>query len=283
MKCFYRQAIETLIYLLEKEKSYPQWVEWLKKDIKDFKEEGNVNHHLQAYGGMGSLNDLYLSELNDEEKKLFHIMKEFCYQFTFFYKRIHEDVNVLQADVLHEVLYKDKRDKNPLYVLILDGLQSGDFLDFYLHDNQYKNIKEVTFYRQSVCMADDMNENTKVYSIHVNRLYDSIISTVNMYHFLPSVSGNDVVWVVKNHLGQEILSYFTKENRIIRIINEMTIDEVCQGKCELYFQYYTSPQKRGCYLLKLYNGKKKDMFHDGVMDEYQLCHMSKELEEEMKK
>lgn len=40
------------------------WSNWIQKDIIDYKERGSVKHHLQAYGGMGSINDIWITTGN---------------------------------------------------------------------------------------------------------------------------------------------------------------------------------------------------------------------------
>lgn len=283
MKTYYIQALEMLIYLLEKDGSYEQWVEWLKTDIKYFEECSDVDHHIQAYGGMGSFNDLYLPNLNHEEKMMFDIMKVFCYQFTFFYKRIDEDIYILEKDVLNEVLHENRERREALFIFILDGLQSGNILEFYLSGKQYKNIKDIVFSRSSVCMADDMNENTRTYACHVNLPYQSILTIVKEYHFLPHISGNDVVWVAINSKGKEILSYFTKDDKLCLIANKKSIEDVCDGVYKIFFKYYCSRELRGKYLFEEYQGDTYQMWRDGVIDEYQLCSITKKQEEEWRK
>lgn len=43
------------------------------------------------------------------------------------------------------------------------------------------------------------------------------------------VYGNNVVWVLKNSEGEEILSYFTLKNKIIKGNTYITINEICNG------------------------------------------------------
>jgi len=40
------------------------WANWIEKDIKDWQQNKDVSHHLSAYGGMGSFNDVVLCKAN---------------------------------------------------------------------------------------------------------------------------------------------------------------------------------------------------------------------------
>jgi hypothetical protein len=59
----YKLALEALHYLLSKTGA-SFWAKWIETDIK-LAEENTVDHHLSAYGGMGSLNDVVICVLNN--------------------------------------------------------------------------------------------------------------------------------------------------------------------------------------------------------------------------
>ncbi|MDZ7548236.1 hypothetical protein GNF67_16035, partial [Clostridium perfringens] len=48
------------------------------------------------------------------------------------------------------------------------------------------------------------------------RIVSKIMPVIIKNHFLASVYGNNVVWVLKNSKSEEILSYFTLKNKIIK-------------------------------------------------------------------
>jgi hypothetical protein len=54
---FYKTSLELLQQIMKEEK-YDNWVEWLQKDIRLWENERSTEHHLRAYGGMGSFNDV---------------------------------------------------------------------------------------------------------------------------------------------------------------------------------------------------------------------------------
>lgn len=73
-----------LIQLLKGE-GYENWENWLTKDIHLWKTEKSTEHHLRAYGGMGSFNDVPLGT-NDLtsiwKNKLFGMVQTLAYSFA---------------------------------------------------------------------------------------------------------------------------------------------------------------------------------------------------------
>jgi hypothetical protein len=65
MTDYYKTALEMLAQIMKEEK-YDNWVNWLQEDIKLWETNKSVEHHLHAYGGMGSFNDLRVGG-NDNE------------------------------------------------------------------------------------------------------------------------------------------------------------------------------------------------------------------------
>lgn len=59
----YSHAIKALEYLLDKV-GETSWRNWILKDIELWQTRQDVSHYLSAYGGMGSLNDLWISARN---------------------------------------------------------------------------------------------------------------------------------------------------------------------------------------------------------------------------
>lgn len=60
---YYKIVLESLQYFLECT-GVKFWDEWIKKDIFLWEKEKRVDHHLQAFGGMGSLNDVWICKHN---------------------------------------------------------------------------------------------------------------------------------------------------------------------------------------------------------------------------
>lgn len=65
MTDYYKTALEILSRILKKE-GYAHWEKWMEEDIKHWETSKNVEHHLHAYGGMGSFNDVVIGN-NDIE------------------------------------------------------------------------------------------------------------------------------------------------------------------------------------------------------------------------
>jgi hypothetical protein len=120
-------------------------------------------------------------------------------------------------------------------------------------------------------MGDDVIDNSRTYPCNINSSYESIITVAKAHHFLANVSGNNVVWVVYNHLHKEVLSYYTKTDKVIRIMNKHIIDEVCEGEYTLHFRYIVSPKVRKEQLMESYNYKMREMYIDGLGEELELC------------
>ena len=55
----YTEALICLRSILQADHpEFKNWIDWLERDIEDWTQRREVAHHLQAYGGMGSFNDL---------------------------------------------------------------------------------------------------------------------------------------------------------------------------------------------------------------------------------
>lgn len=57
----FEYALGALKYLLEKA-GETHWTKQVKKSLVVYRQRRDANHHLLAYGGMGSLNDVFLCE-----------------------------------------------------------------------------------------------------------------------------------------------------------------------------------------------------------------------------
>ena len=55
----YTEALVCLRTILQTDHpEFQNWIDWLEWDIQDWNQRREVAHHLRAYGGMGSFNDL---------------------------------------------------------------------------------------------------------------------------------------------------------------------------------------------------------------------------------
>ena len=77
----YLEILEVLKKLLQ-DSGNNHWAAWIEKDIEEWNQSKSTGHHLSAYGGMGSINDLFVGG-NDSrgiwEDSLFVHCKSFAY------------------------------------------------------------------------------------------------------------------------------------------------------------------------------------------------------------
>ncbi len=59
MTDYYKIALEVLVKILQEE-HYEHWAKWMQEDLKLWETNKSVEHHLHAYGGMGSFNDVVI-------------------------------------------------------------------------------------------------------------------------------------------------------------------------------------------------------------------------------
>jgi len=87
----YYQALTALEYLLDKV-GEKQWRDWLRQDMVLWKSKRDVTHHLSAYGGMGSFNDVWICVQNGHKvtkiqepwaNNLFELLKGLCFQLAY--------------------------------------------------------------------------------------------------------------------------------------------------------------------------------------------------------
>jgi len=138
------------------------------------------------------------------------------------------------------------------------------------------------FTRDSVCMGDDCFDNSRDFDFPEQATWSDIMPYIKQEHFLASVDGNDVVWVLENGTNDEVLSYFTFDDIIIKSTTKDSVKDICGEKNTLNFKYYSSPQKRGKFIYDLFHGNQYEMWHEGWIKEYEHCRVSKELEKTWK-
>ena len=69
--------------LLTDHSEFQNWIDWLERDILDWNQRREVTHHLRAYGGMGSFNDL--PSMRGNHDYIFDFLKSVCYAFGHLY------------------------------------------------------------------------------------------------------------------------------------------------------------------------------------------------------
>ena len=80
----YTEALTCLrSILLADHPEFQNWIDWLERDIEDWTQRREVAHHLRAYGGMGSFNDL--PSMRGNHDYIFGFLKSVCYAFGHLY------------------------------------------------------------------------------------------------------------------------------------------------------------------------------------------------------
>ena len=99
---------------------------------------------------------------------------------------------------------------------------------------------EVIVDRSSVCMGDDCFSHAKTYILDDNATYMDLFECLKNDKYFPSISGNNVVWVLTNEHYNCIFSYFTKTDKFNPRLSEKFLKEICrrfkQVKASLLFQ-----------------------------------------------
>ena len=104
----YTEALICLRSILQADHpEFKNWIDWLERDIQDWNQRREVAHHLRAYGGMGSFNDL--PSMRGNHDYIFDFLKSVCYAFGHLYaKREGISPEALMAECL-PVWHKDGR------------------------------------------------------------------------------------------------------------------------------------------------------------------------------
>ena len=99
----YTEALTCLrSILLADHPEFQNWIDWLERDIQDWNQRREVAHHLRAYGGMGSFNDL--PSMRGNHDYIFDFLKSVCYAFGHLYgKREGISPEALMEECLHDV------------------------------------------------------------------------------------------------------------------------------------------------------------------------------------
>ena len=80
----YKTSLKILKSLLD-ESQNDHWANWIENDIIYWDKNKSTNHHLSAFGGMGSINDIYVAN-NDQigiwKNRVFDMTKSLSYYFA---------------------------------------------------------------------------------------------------------------------------------------------------------------------------------------------------------
>ena len=122
----YTEALICLRSILQTDHpEFKNWIGWLERDIEDWNQQREVAHHLRAYGGMGSFNDL--PSMRGNHDYIFGFLKSVCYAFGHLYgKREGISPEALMEECLHDVEQAAYHPHKPLNQAIAQHLMQGD-------------------------------------------------------------------------------------------------------------------------------------------------------------
>lgn len=141
---------------------------------------------------------------------------------------------------------------------------------FGITDRKMNQLK-IKINRDSVCMADDIDEHKKTYQMDNDATYKDLFYMLKKDNFFPNVYGNNVVWVLTTEYCECVFSYFTKTNKLSRELCEKHLKNICSPSYEMHFKYYSSPGKWKEKILKMYDGDDYTMWREGWLDELKYC------------
>lgn len=125
--------------------------------------------------------------------------------------------------------------------------------------------------RQSVCMGDDVDDHSKVYELEETATYEDLFNSLKKDKYFPSVSGNNVVWVLTTSKTFCIFSYFTLREKFSTGLTEKKLQKICDSSDEVYLRYYSNPKRWKEKIYSMYNGDEYTMWRDGWMEEIKYC------------
>ena len=122
----YTEALICLKSILQADHpAFKNWIDWLERDIQDWTQHCEVAHHLRAYGGMGSFNDL--PSMRGDHDYIFGFLKSFCYAFGHLYgKRAGISPEILMKECLHDIGQAVDCPHKELNRAIINHLRQGD-------------------------------------------------------------------------------------------------------------------------------------------------------------
>lgn len=103
----------------------------------------------------------------------------------------------------------------------------------------------VRFTRDSVCMGDDISDNSRDIEFYDDSAdVRVLIPTLKANGFFPSIAGNDVMWKIVNAFHEPILDYYTGSGGIVYHVRRKThIKNICGGELALHCVYYSNYRK----------------------------------------
>lgn len=134
----YTEALICLRLILQTDHpEFKNWIDWLERDIQDWTQHREVAHHLHAYGGMGSFNDL--PDMRGNHDYIFGFLKSVCYAFAHLYgKREGIFAEEWMEECVHDAEQAAYHSNKALNCAIAQHLIRGD-----LHENLDELLEDI--------------------------------------------------------------------------------------------------------------------------------------------
>ena len=142
---------------------------------------------------------------------------------------------------------------------------------------------DITVNRHSVCMGDDVENHSIIYTVNRDSTFSSIFRDLISQKYFPNIYGNDVVWVLNcNH--DDLATWKTKSNKLYtrfvmdepKILSEKRWEKIDA----IDFSYFSLPARRAKHIFEHFDGKKFHIWHEGFMSEYKSYNISEQTEKE---
>ena len=130
---------------------------------------------------------------------------------------------------------------------------------------------KITVTRDSVCMGDDVFDHTKQFVLPEDASYEQLYNELMKQNYFPSISGNNVVWVLCNKKYDCIFSYYTYDNIFHCGLSEKDLCNIDDGTHSFHLKYFSSPEKWKVCFSGWYDNNMKDLYYDGWEEEIKLC------------
>lgn len=130
---------------------------------------------------------------------------------------------------------------------------------------------ELIINRASVCMGDDVDSHMQTFYLPDKATYDDLFEEIKKAKYLPSIFGNNVVWVLSSKEYFCIFSYFTRTDKMNAGMVEKRLSKICKNSNELMFKYFSSPDRWKMCITRVYKGDTYTMWRDGWTDELEYC------------
>ena len=126
--------------------------------------------------------------------------------------------------------------------------------------------------RSSVCLGDDcLAPHSRTYILNDDATYMDLFDCLKKDSYFPSVSENNVVWVLTNARYSCIFSYYTRTDKFSMGLVEKYLKTICKDSEKMTFKYFSSPQRWKESIYRMYNNDEYTIWRDGWRDEIKYC------------